>query len=106
MTKKIAIISKNFRDKKWELYYKRVNLARKIRASNFKITQKIRRGYYKFIRSIKNKPNHFVLVKRFFVGFGYGIYYGIKDAYNSWKYDRGKINDYNIEIPSLPFHGR
>lgn len=54
---------------------------------------------------IKNRqrPDIFVLISRIFVGFGYGIYAGIKDAGNSWKYDRGTIDDYEIEIDSLPF---
>lgn len=105
MLGKIAKVSKKIRDKKWDLYEKRIKLARKIRASNFRFTQKIRKAWRKLKRSIKDFCI-FVLVKRIFIGFGYGIYAGIKDAINSWKFDRDKIEDYDIEINGLSFHER
>lgn len=105
MQEKVAKVSKKIRDKKTELWEKRVKLARKIRAFNFKITQRIRKAWRGFKRRIKDKKIP-LLLKRFFIGFGCGIKYGVRDAINSWKYDRGKIDDYNIEIESLPFHGR
>ncbi len=99
-------ISGRFRDKKWELYYKRVELARKIRDRSFRLSLKIKKPFWSFIGRIKNRnrPDIFALVKRFFQGFGGGIKYGIKDAINSWKYDRGTILDYDIEVQSLSFH--
>jgi len=68
----------------------------------------IGRGIKKLIKKIKNrkKPSILVLVKRIFHGFLFGFFYGIRDAKNSWKYDRGKITDYEIEIQSLSFHDR
>ena len=100
-------ISKKIRDKKWELYEKKVILARKIRKKIFRLSLKIKKPFWSFVGRIKNRkrPDIFTLVKRIFIGFS-GIKYGIKDAINSWKFDRGKIEDYDIEIQNLPFHER
>lgn len=100
---KIANVSKKIRDKKWELYEKRIKLARRIRASNFKFTQKIRKVWRKLKKCIEN---FCVLVERIFIGVFYGIYAGIKDAINSWRFDRSAIEDYDIKINDLYFHER
>ena len=72
----------------------------------FWVGRKIKAGLVWLYQRIKNRkrPDIFALVGRFFIGFGGGIYFGIKDAINSWKYDREKIQDYTIEIINLPFH--
>lgn len=109
MIRKISI-SQKIRDKKWELYEKKVILARKIRESNFRFSLRILKVFWGFNRRIKDfknrSPGISILIKRLFEGFGGGIKYGIKDAINSWKFDRDYIEDYDIEIQSLSFHAQ
>lgn len=90
-------------------------IKKKILDVAFFMVRKIKTGLTWFVEGIfeviyriesRKKPDIFVLVKRIFIGFFYGIYAGVKDAINSWKFDRGTIEDYDVEINGLSFHER
>jgi len=77
-------------------------MARKVKAGIIWFGESIFEIIYKI--ESRRKPDIFVLVERIFIGFFYGIYAGIKDAINSWKFDRSAIEDYDIKINDLYFH--